>query len=273
MSTLAESVPQIFEPGYYQRLHDIEEQHWWAVGMRDAMPALLRQALAGKRQLRVLDIGCGTGYLLTQLRQYPLAGEPVGNHLSAHALRFCQRRGASAVAVASATQLPFAPASFDLIVCIDTLQHLSPAGADRKAIAEFARLLRPGGILYLRTNSARGHAPLHGVDPDQYRRYDLAAVTAMLRDAGLEVERATYLNMIPGLWAMLRERLRRGPRTVAAIGPGLAIRSYSPRLAWLNRAMRNVLRFESWFLGRWRLDLPFGHSTAFVARQPDTAWG
>lgn len=268
MNTNTVTAPRIFEPDYYQRLYDIEEQHWWAVGMRDAMIALLKRPLANKGNLRVLDAGCGTGYLLTHLDQYSLAGEPVGIDISPHALQFCRRRGASALAVASATHLPFASGSFDLIICIDTVQHISPAGADRAVIAEFARLLSPGGTLYIRTNSARGHARLEGADPDQYRRYDVASMSSMLTDAGLELERATYVNMLPGIWAMLKERWGRHPRSSAAIGPGLAIRPYSSRMGWLNRLMRTVPRFEAWLIGRWNLNLPFGHSTAFVARRP-----
>jgi hypothetical protein len=55
-----QEVPQIFELDYYQRLYDIEEQHGWAQGLRDAMDALLRPVINGNR-LRALDIGCGTG--------------------------------------------------------------------------------------------------------------------------------------------------------------------------------------------------------------------
>src|SRR2546427_4714028 len=135
--------PHIFEPDYYQLLYELEERHWWALGMRDAMRELLQTPLQGKTGLRVLDAGCGTGYLLEYLqRHYPLAGAPIGIDISPHALKFCQQRGASALAQASAVQLPFPAACFDLVVCLDTLQHLSPAGADRRAIAEFARVLR-----------------------------------------------------------------------------------------------------------------------------------
>ena len=42
-----QSSPQIFEREYYQRLYDIEEKHWWAQGMRDAMVALLHQPYGG----------------------------------------------------------------------------------------------------------------------------------------------------------------------------------------------------------------------------------
>jgi ubiquinone/menaquinone biosynthesis C-methylase UbiE len=262
-----ENTPHIFERNYYQRLYEIEEQHGWAQGLRAAMVALLRKPLAGTAPLRVLDIGCGTGYLLEDLKRYPLDGEPVGIDLSSHALEFCRQRGASALALASGLQTPFSAASFDLIVCIDTLQHLTPTGADRMALTEFARLLRPGGLLYLRTNSARGHVPLTGVDPDQYRRYNLDTVAKLLLDVGFTVERATYVNAIPGAWAMLREVIRSRRQPSAAIGPGLAIRPYPPRLAWLNRLMYCILAFEAWLIGTLQLSLPFGHSTVFIARQ------
>jgi ubiquinone/menaquinone biosynthesis C-methylase UbiE len=273
MSSQTQNVPQIFEPDYYQRLYDIEEKHWWAQGMRDAMVALLCEPLAGKQQLRVLDVGCGTGYLLEFFKQhYPLNGDPVGVDVSPHALKFCELRGAKALVLGSAVDVPLDSASFDLIICIDTIQHLSPAGADQTALAEFARLLKPGGLLYLRTNSSLGRVSLKGVDPDQYRRYDLATVKAMLTEVGLKVERATYLNALPGALAAVREYLsaysRPKPHNTAPIGPGLAIRPYSPKLLWLNHMMHSVLVFEAWLIDKLHLDLPFGHSSGFVARRP-----
>jgi SAM-dependent methyltransferase len=262
------TTPSIFERDYYRRLYEIEEQHGWSQGMRDAMNALLRGPLAGRKSLRVLDVGCGTGYLLEYLREnLPLAAEPVGIDLSAHALAFCQQRGAGALAQASALELPFAPASFDLIICIDTLQHLSPRGADRAALAAFARLLRPGGLLYLRTNSARGHARLVGADPAHYRRYRTEEVAAMLREAGLAVRRATYVNVVPGAWGMLRETIKLRPARVVDLGPGLAIRPYGQGMTWVNQVMHGLLALEARLLAQ-GIDYPFGHSTAFVAQRP-----
>jgi SAM-dependent methyltransferase len=261
-----ESPPQIFELDYYQRLYDIEEQHGWAQGLRDAMDALLQPALNGK-QLRALDIGCGTGYLLDYLQRYPLDREVVGIDISPYALQFCQQRGAKALAIASATQVPFPTASFDLIICIDTIQHLTPSGADLVAVKEFSRLLRPGGLLYLRTNSARGHPPLEGADPNQYRRYLLPELVRMLNESDLKTIRATYLNAIPGFWGMLQEYAQASRRKVRAIGPGLSIQLYPPEKAWLNRAIYRTLAIEAWMIGWARLNLPFGHSTAVLARK------
>jgi ubiquinone/menaquinone biosynthesis C-methylase UbiE len=304
MSTKLESAPQIFEPEYYQRLYDIEENHWWAQGMRDAMVALLRKPTADMKNIQVLDIGCGTGYLLDFIEeQYPVADEPIGLDYSEHALKFCEMRGATKLVLGSATDVPLPSASVDLIICIDTLQHLAGAGADDKAISEFKRLLKPGGLLYLRTNSSWGRVALKGADSNQYRRYDVPTVTNMLSQSGFVVERATYLNALPSAFGALREYVNafrnRGrhehdhdhdhgddhghghnhdhghdhghqpklTNTTKAIGPGLAIKNYSNQFGWLNRLMHTELALEASLLAA-NIDLPFGHSSGFVARKP-----
>src|SRR5262245_3735373 len=110
------TVSHIFEPDYYQRLYDIEENHWWAMGMRDAMVSLLDKSLSGKKHVKALDIGCGTGYLLAFLKRYSLDGDTVGLDNSAHALRFSWGRGAHLLTQASAVEPPFVSNSFDLII-------------------------------------------------------------------------------------------------------------------------------------------------------------
>jgi SAM-dependent methyltransferase len=261
------TAPQIFEFDYYQKLHDIEENHWWAQGMRDAMDAIFKRAMPHHRDLDVLDAGCGTGYLLDYLRRYT-EREVVGFDYSAFALQFCQERGAKLLALADAVRPPFESGRFDLIICIDTIQHLSPKGADQTTIEEFARMLRPNGLVYIRTNSALGHAKLEGADPDLYRRYLRRDLIAQMEAAGLHVERATYVNMIPSVWGMALEYIRawraKGKIGAKAIGPGLAIRPTPPPL--INRAFRAILQVEAALIGL-GVDLPFGHSQAILARK------
>ena len=261
------SAPQIFEQDYYQRLHDIEEQHWWAQGMRDAMEALLRRPLGATTAPRVLDVGCGTGYLLHHMQErYSLKQSPIGIDVSDLALKFCQERGIRSLAVGRADQLPFASSTYDLVVCVDTIQHLSP-GEVEMTLREVARTLRPGGLLYLRTNSALCHRRFEGADPARYRRYRLRTVINLLQQCGFEVLRATYLNTLPAVWGLLKEFLGSNPSSGSPLGPGLTIRPYPARLLWLNGLLHGVLRLEAWLLGRVRLDFPFGHSSGFVARR------
>lgn len=267
--------PRVFEPAYYERLYRVEESHWWSRGMRRAMAALLRDPLADRGGLRILDVGCGTGLLLDELARLDgaaEASEPVGVDLSTHALAFCALRGNRRLARASAAALPFADGIFDLAVCIDTFQHLAPAGADRRAAEELARVLAPGGVVYLRTNAAWGHPRLEGADRNLYRRYRPEEVEELLDSAGLEVLRSTHLNALPSLWAAARELLtaERGPggrsERVPPEGPGLTIEPYPAGRRWLGALLYGVLAFEAALVGR-GLDLPFGHSTALVARR------
>jgi len=276
----------IFEPEYYRRLYEIEAGHWWSIGMRSAMQALLAGVLDEPRTIhlpdnthdpvvraldigiRALDIGCGTGFLMNVLADTPAIKEVAGLDYSLDALRFCRLRGLSHLLQGDAGRLPHRTGSFDLIVCIDTLQHLSPAGADREGLGEMARLLRPGGMLYLRTNSALGHRRLRGVDPARYRRYRREQLIQLVESAGLQVHRATYLNCLPSLWATLKEMIRPAGEASRA-GPGLAIRMTGNRC--LAQALERVLRFEAWLVGRVGLDLPFGHSLAVVARKSEPA--
>jgi SAM-dependent methyltransferase len=171
----------------------------------------------------------------------------------------------------SATEVPLPSRSFDLIICIDTIQHLSGENADVDAIEEFVRLLKKGGLLYLRTNSRLGHLELEGADHNQYRRYDVPTVTKLLNESGLIVERATYLNMLPSAAAALKEfagaaKKHEHSHHSKAIGPGLRIKHYNPGLAWLNSIMHAELKAEAALIAA-GIELPFGHSCGFVARK------
>ena len=260
-----EPSPRIFEPAYYDRLREIEHRHWWSRGMRRAMAALLEPHVARAGSLRVLDVGCGTGVLLESVRRWPLAGRPVGLDIAPEAIAHAGPRDIAALVRGDGSELPFREGVFDLVLCVDTVQHLSPSAAGR-VVAEIRRVLRPHGLVYLRTNSALGHAPLRGVDPELFRRYDIDSVVRLIESAGLVVLRATYLNALPGAWGALLERVR-GPSEAPEGGPALSIRPYPRWLSWLDRGLGAVLSGEAFLLGRLGLDLPFGHSTAAVARR------
>lgn len=100
---------------------------------------------------RVLDVGCGAGFLTNHL-----AGEGfevTGIDCSASSLAEAARRdptGQVRYLQADAYALPFADQSFDVVAALDFLEHVErPA----EAIAEMARVLRPGGCLFFHTFS------------------------------------------------------------------------------------------------------------------------
>lgn len=104
------------------------------------------------RGLRVLDVGCGGGYLA---EAFARAGARVsGVDLSATSIAAARRHAAHAqlsieYQVAAAQALPFADATFDAVLCTDMLEHV--ADQLETIIAEEARVLRPGGVLGFET--------------------------------------------------------------------------------------------------------------------------
>ena len=117
---------------------------------------------------RVLDIGCGTGYGTAELAQ--LARSATGIDVSAEAIAYARAHYPlpnATFLTASATALPFAPASFDLITAFEVIEHL---GNWRELIIETRRLLHPDGIFlvstpnklyYAESRAAQGPNPFH----------------------------------------------------------------------------------------------------------------
>jgi len=95
---------------------------------------------------RALDLGAAYGFGVAQAR---VAGwSAVGLEVSAAAAARAGRAAPGRIVRASAVAAPFAAAAFDLVTLWDVLEHLPDPHA---AIAESARLLRPGGRLALTT--------------------------------------------------------------------------------------------------------------------------
>lgn len=92
--------------------------------------------------MRVLDVGCGSGREMIRVRERGC--RPFGIDIAPTCVEQC-RSLALPVVQAGAERLPFADAVFDGAVC----QVVIPLTDERCTLAEIARVLRPGGILYL----------------------------------------------------------------------------------------------------------------------------
>jgi SAM-dependent methyltransferase len=99
---------------------------------------LVRRVGQGKD---VLEVGCGTGLILQQVAQF--ARSATGMDLSPGMLERARERGLEVVE-GSATELPFDDASFDVAYSFKVLAHVP---AFEQALAEMARVVRPGGYI------------------------------------------------------------------------------------------------------------------------------
>lgn len=90
---------------------------------------------------RILDVGCGKGYLLHDFTQVVPGVEVTGIDISSYAIANAKEEIQHRVQVGNATQLPFADDSFDLVISITTLHNLYCHDFDR-ALREIERVGR-----------------------------------------------------------------------------------------------------------------------------------
>lgn len=237
-----------------------EECHWWYAGMRRAALALLRSALDGRADLRVLDAGCGTGGTTVRLEEF---GRVVGVDLAWEALRPAATRGLDGRLVRGTIErLPFANASFDAATSFEVIYHLG-VGDDRQAFAELRRVLRPGGILLLRLPAHDWLRGEHDRLVHTRHRYDRAEVQSKLAEAGFRVERLSWANsalFVPAAAKRLLERFQAPAENGEAAEPDL----WQPPEP-LNGVLQQVVAVEALALPR-GVPLPFGLSVIALAR-------
>ena len=246
----------------YAYLYELEENFWWFAGMRNITRALLDSNLAAARAGRVLDAGCGTGGMMAYLTRYAAKQNIVGIDYSETALRFCVQRQQQILARASIAELPFSNSTFDLITNFDVLQHV-PDGKDANAVAEFYRVLRPGGIAFIRVAAYQWMRSGHDDAIAVQKRYDLNELTAHLRNAGFVIRRATYANTLLFPVAAIK-RLVFTP--AGRHDAESEVKPWSKSLAWLNELLKLPLQLEA--LALHKIDLPFGLSAICVAEKP-----
>jgi SAM-dependent methyltransferase len=105
------------------------------------------------RGLRVLDYGAGPGYLVEQLLQrgaFVSAVEFSESTVQDLNQRFRRDRCWQGAKPFQATRLPWDDGSFDLVVCLETIEHLLPDHLN-PVLRELQRVVRPGGQVLLTT--------------------------------------------------------------------------------------------------------------------------
>jgi len=248
----------------YADLYALEEDLWWFGGMRAVTAALLDPVCPPGRNRLVLDAGCGTGANLSWLARYAGSGHVLGVDLAGTALCFCRRREHPHLAQASIVALPFADRVFDLLTSFDVLGQVPGATDDQQALREIHRVLRPGGIAFIRVAAYEWMRSDHDDVLGTHRRYSLESVRGKIENAGFRVVRATYANSLLLPVAMVRRLLL---KRVGLGARGSDVKPLPPTLRWLNVAFRGTLAAEARILRHPRTSLPAGLSAICVAER------
>jgi ubiquinone/menaquinone biosynthesis C-methylase UbiE len=150
---------------------------------------------------RLLDVGCGTGVLAGSLSSQGY--EVVGVDPSEGMLDVMRKRFPAVESVqASATDMPFGDGSFDLAVSVATMHHIADAADVARALAEMARVVRPGGHVLIWDHNPRNPYWPHLMkrvpqDQGDERLIPLAELLDGLRAGGADPVEVRELGLVP----------------------------------------------------------------------------
>lgn len=136
--------------------------------------------------MRVLDVGCGQGLALEEFRQGGLiaTGITLGGDYD-----ICREKGLD-VRQMDQNFMDFPDAGFDLLWCRHVLEH---SVAPLFTLAEYKRLTKPGGLIYVEV-PAPDTAAHHETNPNHYSVLSLSAWLSLFPRVGLTVERSVNLE-------------------------------------------------------------------------------
>jgi len=248
------------EPQEYSRMFEVEQAHWWYLGMEKITRTILNRWHFLKSNSFILDAGCGTvAAMFTYLADY---GNVTGIDVSPLALGFCRKRNLTSLGLASISNIPVPPESFDLVTSFDVLYEQAVT-SDLAALTEFFRILRPGGLALLRLPAYNWLRGQHDLTIHTARRYTVPQVTQLLKDSGFQPLRVSYANTFLFPLALAKRLLER------ISPPAPSSSDLSVNVGMLNGLFKHILASEAFFVSR--IGLPFGLSVIALARKPQTA--
>ena len=235
-----------------------EREHFWFKGFRAFVAPLVARAAAARAPRRLLDCGCGTGVNLPMLAQY---GTAFGLDLTWTGLKFAKDHGVHRLTQASVVHVPFRDHAFDVVTCFDVLQCFPP-DVGRSVLAEFRRILAPGGYLVMNVAALESLRGDHAVLAEEAHRYERGELHAMIEATGFHVERLTFTNvsLFPIMLGTRWWQRRRGLRPAEDAHGEISIPS-----APVNHALTALLQCEASLLRR--LDMPIGSSLLVLAQK------
>ncbi len=215
----------------------------------------VRSLRKGKKQLSILNVGCGTGGTIDMLEQF---GTVHNVDISDEAIKFMQQHGYNNITKVDDIELPFKDKSFDMVGAFDVLEHIE---RDAEALKEWKRVIKDDGAILITVPAYQWLWSDHDVSLHHKRRYTIAQLEATAKKAGLKLDRKSYaivfsLPLVVG-FRFLNKALRR--KTTSET-------SYVDVPNWTNSFFSKLLYAEA--KAHRVMSLPAGTSVIAVLRKP-----
>lgn len=253
----------------YRKLAEVEDQMWYFAALHGHLERSLDRLAAAETGRRAtsrtstpgtgdwhgLDAGCGTGGFLRRIRRRRPEWSWTGLDASPLAVNLARERADGPIIGGSVEAVPLPDRSCNAVVSADVLYHVDD---DERALAEFFRVLKPGGGVVINVPAYRWLWSYHDVAVHSRRRYGRAEVIAKLTAAGFGEVSTTHWNCLPLPLVVVRRKLLPPPADASDV-------HLFPPL--VEKGFRGLMAVESAWLrrgGSWAA----GSSILAVARRP-----
>lgn len=244
-----------FNPETFRRYAAVEAGHFWFVARNDILRDRMQRHFSGAKN--ILEIGCGTGFVLAGTRSTFPAARLSGSDIYTEGLDFARQRVPSAFLFQmDACHIPFRD-EFDLIGAYDVLEHIDD---DRAALGQIYQACQPGGGVIFTVPQHRWLWSSTDDYAHHKRRYTRAELLDKVAGAGFKVEYVgSFVSLL--LPVMLASRLsQKSAQAEDRMDAGFKI----GKLA--NRLLGAMMKIERWLIDR-GMSFPLGGTLLIVARK------
>ncbi|KKL12141.1 hypothetical protein LCGC14_2538730, partial [marine sediment metagenome] len=172
----------------YNLMRRVQHEHWWWLGRKRIIAALLAERFAGRSDLAVADVGCGFGVHLPLLLSY---GEVSAVETHPAALEFLKLQWEGRVRIIDARIPDKLDRRFDLILMADVLEHIDD---DARAVDWLCEHLNDGGSVLLTVPAHRFFWTGMDEKVGHCRRYSKAELARIVARR-FDIDRISYYNM------------------------------------------------------------------------------
>lgn len=160
-----------------------EDKHWWFVARTQILKAIVVEYSNQRENL--LDVGCGTGYFMSKISSVVKNVEGVDPHTY-------QTQKFGNIFKGEAENLPFDEESFDVVTCLDVLEHVQNP---QLVIKSIYKVLKPGGLAVITVPANQWMYGPHDRENGHVKRYSLKELREII-PTNFDVIKASYFNTL-----------------------------------------------------------------------------
>lgn len=176
------------EKSYYKDFFILEKTHWLFKIRRKIFFYFIKKY--AKPGSKILDFGCGSGYLVGKLQE--MGYDAHGVDFETDAIDYGANSGIKNLASGGGDRIEYADASFDLVVVLDVLEHIE---YERPVIEELVRILKPGGKILVTVPAYQWMWGVQDEVSHHFRRYTEQSLVKVFKPfPGLTIVKKTYFN-------------------------------------------------------------------------------